>query len=101
MLRTALSIARQIRAARPDVVTWMSFEPLSWNMAQVVSEFPAALKWAVIGAASRGKVYYQPETRDVARLLAALDEFDVPVFFKGNLSWKPWREEYPHPVNGE
>jgi hypothetical protein len=73
----------------------LSFEPLSWDVAPVVARYPNALRWAVIGAASRGRQYYQPAPEHVARLLAVLDEQQLPVFFKGNLDWTPWREEYP------
>jgi protein gp37 len=76
-------------------VTWMSFEPLSWGVAPIVAQYPNALKWAVIGAASNGSKYYQPNPRHVEALLKVLDGQGVPVFFKGNLNWSPWREEFP------
>lgn len=76
-------------------VTWMSFEPLSWDVSQIVAQYPGALRWAVIGAASNGPRTFQPEPEHVSRLLEVLDRQDVPVFFKGNLIWTPWREEFP------
>jgi protein gp37 len=83
-------------AGLPDsLVTWVSFEPLSWDVAPIVAQYPGALRWAVIGAASNGSKYYQPNPRHVEALLRVLDDQGVPCFFKGNLAWKPWREEFP------
>jgi hypothetical protein len=31
----------------------------------------------------------------VQRLLDIFDELRIPVFFKGNLKWDEWREEFP------
>lgn len=80
--------------------TWMSFEPLSQDWAQVVAQYPKALKWAVIGAASNGNHYYPPEEKHVRNLLDVLDQNNVRVFFKGNLRSLPWaaanwREYFP------
>lgn len=76
-------------------VTWMSFEPLSWDVAEELWRRPTILKWAVIGAATNGAQAYQPEKRWVQRLLSALNTQHCPVFFKGNLQWSSWREEFP------
>lgn len=81
-------------------VTWMSFEPLSQDLAGTVAQYPTALKWAVIGAASNGNHYYPPEEKHVRNLLEVLDRHSVPVFFKGNLHSLPWaaanwREQFP------
>jgi protein gp37 len=79
--------------------TWMSFEPLSWDVAPIVADHPGALKWAVIGAASNGSKQYQADSMHVQRLLNVLDAQNVPIFFKGNLKGNaaatPWREEFP------
>lgn len=91
MLRRMLAVLGSIKGR----VTWMSFEPLSWDVAPIVADYPGALRWAVIGAASNGKTKYQPDPAHVRALLDVLDAQDVPVFFKGNLRWSPWREEYP------
>lgn len=85
-------------------VTWMSFEPLSLDWAHVVKQYPKALKWAVIGAASHGRNYYPPEEAHVRNLIEVLDAQNVPVFFKGNLRSLPWaaanwREFFPGEVN--
>jgi protein gp37 len=92
LLHKALAVLSELP---DDLVTWMSFEPLSWDVSGIVEQYPDALRWAVIGAASSGRTYYQPEPGHVERLLAVLDGWEVPVFFKGNLEWSPWREEYP------
>jgi protein gp37 len=91
MLRRSLDVLDQVNAP----VTWMSFEPLSWDVAPIVAEYSGALRWAVIGAASNGPRKYQPKADHVAALLDVLDEQGVPVFFKGNLKWSPHREDWP------
>lgn len=82
-------------------VCWMSFEPLSQDYSQIVADHPGVLQWSVIGAASNGRTYYQPDPDHVSRLLDVLDRQGVPVFFKGNLDWSPWREELPAVENNE
>jgi protein gp37 len=80
-------------------VTWMSIEPLSWNVAPILAAHPRALQWAVIGAATNGAKVYQPDPGHVREALTVLDEQRVPVFFKGNLRGNPaadpWREFFP------
>lgn len=92
---------RDIKIAQPHVTTWMSFEPLSWDVASVVAEYPGAIQWAVIGAASAGRTYYPPEEAHLRALQDALDDQGVPTFYKGNLrslAWAEahWREDYPN-----
>lgn len=98
MLAKSLDCLRESRAE----VKWMSFEPLAIDAAQVVAQYKGALNWAVVGAASKGKTYYQPDPAYLQRLVAELDEQGVRVFYKGNL--RPsveagvlpvWREEFP------
>lgn len=85
-------------------VTWMSFEPLSWDVSALVGELPGALQWAVIGAASaadpanpRKQVYFPPVPEHLERLHRVLDQRNVPVFHKGNLREfaVEVREEFP------
>lgn len=90
-LERSLDILQRVKAG----VRWMSFEPLSQDYASIVARFPGALQWAVIGAASNGSVKYQPDPDHVQSLLDVLDRQGVPVFFKGNLKWQPWREGFP------
>lgn len=75
-------------------VRWLSAEPLAWDVAPLVEG--ADLEWLVVGAASNGDTYYQPDPAWVSGLLAVADHQAIPVFFKGNLVWPDWREEYPN-----
>ncbi len=94
-----LAKSLQVLRGYPDHITWISFEPLSQDYADIVAGHPGALKWAVIGAASNGPRTYQPNPEHVSRLLEVLDVQGVPVFFKGNLrkspAAQPWREAFP------
>ncbi|MBN8592256.1 MAG: DUF5131 family protein [Anaerolineae bacterium] len=74
-------------------VRWMSIEPLSFDIAPLLKDSP--LEWAVIGAATNGKKTYQPESVWVQKTLDVLDAQGTKVFFKGNLEWHEWREEFP------
>ena len=104
MLRRALGVLAEIRARTGNLV-WMSAEPVSWDLLEVIdSTHP--LDWIVIGAASSGPKYFQPDPAHVRGLLRLMDSTGTPVFFKGNL--KPtfrsslgsealdrWREDFP------
>lgn len=85
-----------------DQITGMSIEPLSWDIAPILEEYltvhPHAMNWAIVGAASNGNLIYQPDQRHLDDVLAVLDKFFIPVFYKGNLDKKMvkvWREEFP------
>lgn len=91
MLHKALDTLAQLH----NNVTWMSFEPLSWDVSDIVDQYPFTLDWAVIGAATNGRQAYQPDPQHVESLIDVLDYQSVPVFFKGNLEWEPRREEWP------
>lgn len=94
MLDKILKSLAQVKAP----VRWMSFEPLSWDISQIVAD-NEPLQWAVIGAATNGPKVYQPNPDHVTRLLEVLDRQGVPVFFKGNIWGNPaideWREYFP------
>lgn len=97
-LHRALEVLETL-AAR-GMTTWMSFEPLSQDWSWIVSQYPSAIKWAVIGAASYGRIYYPPEERHVRALIDVLEHQGARIFFKGNLrslAWARdnWREEFP------
>ncbi len=83
------------------VVKWVSFEPLSFDIARSLFdwEYDLSIHWAVIGAASNSAKVYQPDPVWVNRLITFLDAIGTPVFFKGNLRGNPaattWREEFP------
>lgn len=85
------------------LVKWLSIEPLSWDVAPLLKAYlttsPHLVQWLVIGAASDGPRYHQPNQWHLNDLLEVAYKFDVPVFFKGNLDRKlvtHWREEFPH-----
>lgn len=97
-LHTALKTLALV--AERGHVTWMSFEPLSLDWSHVVREYPGALKWAVIGAASNGAKLYPPREHDVHELLSVLLGQGVKVFYKGNMRSLPyavenWYEDFP------
>lgn len=75
-------------------ITWMSIEPLSWPIANVLGD-NHPLRWAVIGAGTNGRKKYQPEAQFVQDLIDLFDSTSTPVFFKGNLEWLPRREDFP------
>lgn len=93
-------VARQIEILRQVnvPVRWMSIEPLSFDIAPLLSHAP--LEWAVIGAATNGPRTYQPEPEWVQHVLDVLDAQGTKVFFKGNLDWEPWREAFPEVTEG-
>lgn len=93
MLERSLDVARQLQAA--GHVTWMSFEPLSWDVSDIVADAGTPLGWAIVGAATNGPRKFQPDPAHVDRLLRVLDKAGVKVFFKGNLDWSPRREDFP------
>jgi protein gp37 len=98
MLERSLRVLAQVAVP----VRWMSFEPLSWDCADLVAQAPGVLRWAVIGAASAGRQHYPPAPGTLQHLLDVLDAQGVPVFFKGNLRSLPlaahaWRDDFPPP----
>ena len=81
-------------------VRFLSIEPLWFDVAPVFERWLAGydnlpFEWAIIGAASNGRRLFQPEPAWTASLLELLDGQGIPVFFKGNLAWETWREEFP------
>lgn len=104
MFGNKLSLRTQIRMLQASLgvlqvidvpVRWMSIEPLSFNIAPYLIN--SHLEWAVIGAATNGKATYQPQSEWVSDALDVLDAQGTRIFFKGNLDWTPWREEFPDP----
>lgn len=88
----------RIMATLGDVRTpirWLSIEPLSFDVAPIIAEYPGTIAWAVVGAATNGKTIYQPKPEWVENVLDVLDQQGVAVFFKGNLNWNPWRDAFP------
>jgi len=102
MFGKKLSIVQQARMLKRmldtlsvvDVpVRWASIEPLSFDVAPLMES--VNIQWVVIGAATNGHKTFQPRPDWVANLLATLERHQTPVFFKGNLEWSPWREDFP------
>lgn len=98
MLGKTLRVLETLRAR--GVTTWLSIEPLSWDIAPLLKAYPTALAWAVIGAASSGRTYYAPDRAAFEATQRALDNNGVPTFYKGNLRILPdavvaWREDFP------
>lgn len=112
MLAKTLAVLAKVNAT----VRWISFEPLSWECAEIVedgfnvqhstlnaqhsTDATGCIQWAVIGAASDGRKYFPPRNGGLTRLLNVLDRHGVPVFYKGNLRSSPiaranWREGFP------
>lgn len=88
----ALGVLDKLDAA----VRWMSFEPLSFDVGAIFQRYEQLpLEWAVIGAAADGARTHQPDPAHVRTLLWRLDRQGTPVFFKGNLAWEHWREDFP------
>lgn len=90
-LNRAFSVLSKVKAK----TTWCSFEPLSFDPSDILSMHRGVLDWAVIGAASRGKQLFQPAHAHLIALLDELDAGGVPVHFKSNLRFHPWRTEFP------
>jgi protein gp37 len=89
MLTNMLTVLKEI-----DVpIRWMSIEPLSFDIADLL--VGSNLQWAVIGAATNGQKAYQPKAEWVHKVLQVLNDQGTKVFFKGNLDWEPWKEEFP------
>jgi protein gp37 len=81
-------------------VRFMSVEPLWFDAGRVFHEWLSdnaqlPFDWVILGAATNGPKTYQPDPEWVSGLLSVLDAQSIPVFFKGNLEWQPWREEFP------
>lgn len=81
-------------------VRFMSIEPLWFDVATVFEQWldtheRLPFEWAIIGAASNGRIIYQPKAEWVQRTLDVLDEQQIPIFFKGNLDWSPRRDHFP------
>jgi len=95
-LKAYLRHMEQVQAT----IRFMSIEPLWFDVAPVFDEWLAEhdrlpFEWAIIGAASNGRLIYQPQESWVASLVNILDEQSIPIFFKGNLVWDDWRDSFP------
>lgn len=89
MLERTLKVLKDVNVP----IKWLSIEPLSFDVAPLLGD--SDIQWAVIGAATNGRKTYQPRPEWVQNVLDVLDSQTTKVFFKGNLQWTPWREEFP------
>lgn len=106
MFRHGLEVLEEVKKRTGNIV-WVSAEPVSWDLAEVMGFYKQPLDWVVIGAASSGPRYFQPDALHVRRLLGVLDALETAVFYKGNIkatfNYKPfetdelnrWREDFP------
>lgn len=92
MLKRMLDVLDRVNVP----IKWISIEPLSFDIAPLL--VGRNLQWSVIGAATNGNIAYQPKGDWVTNVLTILDAQRTRVFFKGNLEWDPWREEFPQEV---
>ena len=96
MLRVTLRSLRDANAA----TKFMSFEPLSWDVSTIVTDYPGVLDWAIIGAASDGHKKVAPPLAAFRNLQSVLDRQSVATVYKGNMRALPlaaadWREDFP------
>jgi protein gp37 len=81
-------------------IRFISIEPLWFDAAPVLANWAKEqgklpFEWVIIGAASNGRKVFQPKAEWTQALLDLFDSLELPVFFKGNLKWSPWRSEFP------
>ncbi len=105
MLRKSLEVLKEIKKRTGNIV-WMSAEPVSWDLTEVIDK-THPLDWVVTGAASSGRRYFQPDPEHIRKLLLVMDTTGTPVFYKGNLrglfdcndlgseELNRWREDIP------
>jgi protein gp37 len=105
MLKKSLEVLAKVKEKTGNIV-WMSAEPVSWDLTSILGT-GHPLDWIIIGAASDGRRYFQPDPEHISRLLSVMDAGNTPVFYKGNI--KPmfkardlgtpalnrWREDFP------
>lgn len=100
LLATTLKTLGELKSAKKAKITWMSAEPLSWNISPLLKAYEGAIDWCVIGAASNGNKYYPPREADFRSTLEELDRQGVVLFYKGNMKSLPfardhWRADFP------
>ncbi len=107
MFLRSLSALGQLKAR--GVTTWISAEPLSWDIEPALRSEEGwiadpyqcpAFDWIVIGAASNGPKFYPPTEAHMRGAVSYCEAWEIPVFFKGNLkslAWaaEHWREQFP------
>lgn len=95
----AMAALAQVNAS----VRWLSIEPLTHDVSLLFNE-GTPVNWAVLGAASKGGQWLQPDPHLLSSAIGALDDFEIPIYMKGNLrpslkvAFDEWREQYPDRV---
>jgi protein gp37 len=82
-------------------IRFMSIEPLWFDVAPVFEAWleqgeDLPFEWVIIGAATNGSKTFQPKYEWTASLVDLLERQNIPIFFKGNLEWSDWRDEFPN-----
>jgi len=67
---------------------FISCEPLLEDL-ELYPELMETLDWIIIGAESREKIKIQPETVWVENVLQQARDYEIPVWFKDNLVFRP------------
>jgi len=106
MLSVAIAFLTDLKIA--GMTTWLSAEPLSWDISGLLEmELPraglgmrSAIDWCVIGAASDNGRNYPPDAATFERTRDILSGLGVKLFYKGNLRSLPeaaagWKEDFP------
>lgn len=98
MMRHSLQM---LASAHTDGMLWISAEPLTFDLAPLLQQYPNLINWIVIGAASNGKKEFAPKAEYVERLLTECQRQGIAVFYKGNMKTLPlavnhWLEEFPN-----
>ena len=93
MFANQMKVLSQISAR----VKFCSFEPISWNVGKEFRDEISVLNWAIMGAASTGRIYHQPARKNADGLLDVLDMHGIPTFYKGNYQapLSEWRMNFP------
>lgn len=66
-------------------VRWLSLEPLSFDLSDILAEHLDAFDWAVIGAGSDGARKFQPDPLTFRNVFNVLHRAGKEVFLKGNI----------------
>ncbi len=108
MFEKSLGVLGQLKVR--GVTTWISAEPLSWDINPVLQSEAGwiadpyqcpVFDWIVIGAASNGRKHIQPNESYLWKLRFYCIKHHIPIYMKGNLKkslgvvFDVWHEEFP------
>lgn len=83
--RVALEKLAQCSHESKAGIRWLSLEPLSFDMSDILREHLNAFDWAVIGAGSDGARKFQPDRITFRNVFNVLSQSGKDVFLKGNI----------------